>query len=170
MSYAVPLSYTYFSPSVPALQASKGYFIVVSSVGAQLRVPGASDYCISKHAVNRLVEFIAVGEFGLLASIRKTSIDSEFRKNIRRSRRSRCIPARSIRNSRRKYVVSKGHLLNTMRPNFPPQQCYTLLLGVWTGLMGGKLSPKHFRASTSGKLCIAGIYPRTGTWVKSRER
>jgi len=48
------------SASAMALQASKGYFIAVSSAGAQMRVPGASDYCISKHALNRLVEFIAV--------------------------------------------------------------------------------------------------------------
>ncbi|KAI0245723.1 hypothetical protein BJV78DRAFT_1137240, partial [Lactifluus subvellereus] len=52
--------YNTLRASVLALQASKGYFIAVSSVGAQLCVPGASDYCISKYALNRLVEFIAV--------------------------------------------------------------------------------------------------------------
>ncbi|KAI0294554.1 NAD-P-binding protein [Russula brevipes] len=52
--------YNALRASAMALQASKGYFIAVSSAGAQMRVPGASDYCISKHALNRLVEFIAV--------------------------------------------------------------------------------------------------------------
>ena len=51
-----------------ALQASNGYFIAVSSVGAQLRISGASDYCISKHAMNRLVEFIVIGELLSLIS------------------------------------------------------------------------------------------------------
>jgi hypothetical protein len=60
--------YIHFSASVLALQESKGYFIAVSSAGAQLRVPGASDYCTSKHAVNRLVEFIAIGVFSFLSS------------------------------------------------------------------------------------------------------
>ncbi|KAI0296091.1 NAD-P-binding protein [Multifurca ochricompacta] len=52
--------YNTFRASVMPLKTSKGYFIAISSVGAQLRVPGASDYCISKHAVNRLVEYIAI--------------------------------------------------------------------------------------------------------------
>ena len=32
--------------------------ILISSVGAQLLMPGASDYQTSKHAINRLCEFI----------------------------------------------------------------------------------------------------------------
>jgi len=52
--------YNTLRSSVTGLQASSGYFIAVSSVGAQLRIPGASDYCISKHTINRLVEFIAI--------------------------------------------------------------------------------------------------------------
>ncbi|KAI0263520.1 NAD-P-binding protein [Gloeopeniophorella convolvens] len=39
---------------------TKGYAIALSSPGAQLRIPGSSDANISKHAVNRLVEFIAL--------------------------------------------------------------------------------------------------------------
>ncbi|KAI0265914.1 NAD-P-binding protein [Gloeopeniophorella convolvens] len=53
-------TYNTFRPSAAPLRRSKGYFIAISSTGAQLRVPGASDYCISKHTVNRLVEFIAL--------------------------------------------------------------------------------------------------------------
>jgi len=54
-------------PSAPvtALQAPNGYFIAITSTGAQLRVPGASDYCVLKHALNRLIEFVALSELGL---------------------------------------------------------------------------------------------------------
>jgi NAD(P)-dependent dehydrogenase (short-subunit alcohol dehydrogenase family) len=37
-----------------------GHLILISSVGAQLLTPGASDYQTSKHAINRLCEFIHV--------------------------------------------------------------------------------------------------------------
>ncbi|THU99229.1 NAD-P-binding protein [Dendrothele bispora CBS 962.96] len=40
------------------LTASKGYFIAFSSMSSQLRIPNASSYGVSKHAVTRLVEFI----------------------------------------------------------------------------------------------------------------
>ncbi|KAH8996428.1 NAD-P-binding protein [Lactarius hatsudake] len=46
--------------SLSALEKTSGHIVVVSSNAAQLRVPHASDYAISKHAVNRLVEFIAL--------------------------------------------------------------------------------------------------------------
>jgi NAD(P)-dependent dehydrogenase (short-subunit alcohol dehydrogenase family) len=39
---------------------SGGHLILISSVGAQLLTPGASDYQTSKHAVNRLCEFVDV--------------------------------------------------------------------------------------------------------------
>ncbi len=44
-----------------------GHLILISSVGAQLLTPGASDYQTSKHAVNRLCEFINLdhGEEGV---------------------------------------------------------------------------------------------------------
>ena len=44
------------------MENTQGYIVVISSSGAQLRVPGASDACISKFAVNRLVEFIVLGK------------------------------------------------------------------------------------------------------------
>ncbi len=37
-----------------------GHMILISSIGAQLLMPGASDYQVSKHAINRLCEFINV--------------------------------------------------------------------------------------------------------------
>ncbi|KAI0263521.1 NAD-P-binding protein [Gloeopeniophorella convolvens] len=46
--------------ALPALEKSQGYVVVPSSVGAQLRVPGTSDANMSKHAVNRLVEYITL--------------------------------------------------------------------------------------------------------------
>jgi NAD(P)-dependent dehydrogenase (short-subunit alcohol dehydrogenase family) len=51
------------SAAVRALEKTRGYVVALSSVGAQLRIPGSSDANISKHAVNRLVEFITLGEF-----------------------------------------------------------------------------------------------------------
>jgi NAD(P)-dependent dehydrogenase (short-subunit alcohol dehydrogenase family) len=44
-----------------------GHLILISSVGAQLLTPGASDYQTSKHAINRLCEFINLdhGEDGI---------------------------------------------------------------------------------------------------------
>jgi NAD(P)-dependent dehydrogenase (short-subunit alcohol dehydrogenase family) len=46
---------------------SGGYLILISSVGAQCLTPGASDYQTSKHAINRLCEFVNVdhGEDGV---------------------------------------------------------------------------------------------------------
>ncbi|KAH9167043.1 NAD-P-binding protein [Lactarius sanguifluus] len=46
--------------SLSALEKTSGRIVVVSSNAAQLRLPHASDYAISKHAINRLVEFIAL--------------------------------------------------------------------------------------------------------------
>jgi len=50
------------SAAVPVLEETQGYIIAISSMGAQLRLSGASDGCITKHAVNRLVEFIVLGK------------------------------------------------------------------------------------------------------------
>ncbi|VDC05193.1 unnamed protein product [Peniophora sp. CBMAI 1063] len=52
--------YNTLRASVDFLRQSGGYFIAVTSNGAQLRWPGGADYMTSKHAVNRLVEFIAL--------------------------------------------------------------------------------------------------------------
>jgi NAD(P)-dependent dehydrogenase (short-subunit alcohol dehydrogenase family) len=40
--------------------ASGGHLILISSIGAQLVVPTGSDYQTSKHAINRLCEFVSV--------------------------------------------------------------------------------------------------------------
>lgn len=50
------------SAALPALESTQGYIVAISSLGGQLRFPGASDACISKHAINRLVEFIVLGK------------------------------------------------------------------------------------------------------------
>lgn len=44
-----------------------GHLILLSSIGAQLLMPGASDYQTAKHAINRLCEFVQVdhGEDGI---------------------------------------------------------------------------------------------------------
>jgi NAD(P)-dependent dehydrogenase (short-subunit alcohol dehydrogenase family) len=50
-----------------ASRSSGGHLILVSSVGAQLLTPTASDYQTSKHAINRLCEFVDLdhGEEGV---------------------------------------------------------------------------------------------------------
>jgi NAD(P)-dependent dehydrogenase (short-subunit alcohol dehydrogenase family) len=50
-----------------AIGRSGGHLILISSVGAQSLTPGASDYQTSKHAINRLCEFVNVdhGEDGV---------------------------------------------------------------------------------------------------------
>jgi NAD(P)-dependent dehydrogenase (short-subunit alcohol dehydrogenase family) len=50
-----------------AVGRSGGHLILISSVGAQSLTPGASDYQTSKHAINRLCEFVNVdhGEDGV---------------------------------------------------------------------------------------------------------
>ena len=79
MSFEVNLKGTYYVAryAIPHLiesarknsanNSSGGHLILISSVGAQLVLPGASDYQTSKHAVNRLCEFINVdhGEDGV---------------------------------------------------------------------------------------------------------
>lgn len=39
---------------------SGGHLLLLSSIGAQLLIPGASDYQTAKHAINRLCEFVQV--------------------------------------------------------------------------------------------------------------
>jgi NAD(P)-dependent dehydrogenase (short-subunit alcohol dehydrogenase family) len=48
--------------SIYELLKTKGQVVIVSSGAAQLRIPNASDYCISKFAIGRFAEFIALGE------------------------------------------------------------------------------------------------------------
>ncbi|KAF7330899.1 NAD-P-binding protein [Mycena venus] len=44
--------------ALPELAKTKGYNIIIGSVGAQMRMPFASSYVTSKHALNRLNEYI----------------------------------------------------------------------------------------------------------------
>lgn len=58
-------TYLLFSPftraAIPFLRTSRGYIVFVSGAIAQLRIPFASDYALSKHAIGRLAEFIVLG-------------------------------------------------------------------------------------------------------------
>ena len=49
--------------AVPELLKTKGQVVILNSVVAQLRLPSASEYCISKHAMLRFAEFITIGEY-----------------------------------------------------------------------------------------------------------
>ncbi|KAJ7499458.1 NAD-P-binding protein [Mycena latifolia] len=46
--------------ALPELAKTKGYSVIIGSIGAQMRMPFASSYVTSKHAVNRLNEYIHV--------------------------------------------------------------------------------------------------------------
>ncbi|KZV78832.1 NAD(P)-binding protein [Exidia glandulosa HHB12029] len=59
--------YNAIRASAKYLRETNGSFFAVSSMAAQVRMPGASDYCTSKHAVNRLIEFIALENPGMKA-------------------------------------------------------------------------------------------------------
>ena len=48
-------------------------------MGGQLRVPGGSDGCISKHAVNRLIEFITLGKSRYTLSFFSQKLKIKFR-------------------------------------------------------------------------------------------
>jgi len=48
---------------IPHLIKTKGYIVVVSSLGGQFRGPGMTAYCTGKHTLNRFVEQIQVGQF-----------------------------------------------------------------------------------------------------------
>ncbi|KZT42323.1 NAD(P)-binding protein [Sistotremastrum suecicum HHB10207 ss-3] len=49
--------------TLPKLVESKGHIVLLSSVGAQLRVSGSSAYASGKHVTNRLAELITL-EYG----------------------------------------------------------------------------------------------------------
>ncbi|KAI0044035.1 NAD-P-binding protein [Auriscalpium vulgare] len=53
-------AYNFVHYAIPELIKTKGRIILVSSLTAQLRMPSGSDYGISKFALGRLAEFIAV--------------------------------------------------------------------------------------------------------------
>jgi NAD(P)-dependent dehydrogenase (short-subunit alcohol dehydrogenase family) len=57
--FTSPLS----SFAVRELVKTSGQIVVVSSIMAQIRIPFASEYCVSKHALHRLAEFVAIGRF-----------------------------------------------------------------------------------------------------------
>jgi short-subunit dehydrogenase len=60
---AHPLSHPpSYSFSVPELLKTKGQVVILTSKAAQLRAPNASEFCLSKHAINRFAEFITIGE------------------------------------------------------------------------------------------------------------
>lgn len=62
-----------------------GYLILISSVGGQLLMPGASDYQTSKHAINRLCEFINVdhGEDGIKCfAVHPGGVSTELARNM----------------------------------------------------------------------------------------
>ncbi|KAI0313159.1 hypothetical protein OF83DRAFT_1142642 [Amylostereum chailletii] len=52
--------FNFVRPSVEHIKKANGYIIATTSAGAQLRLPFSSDYCTSKHALGRLIEYVAL--------------------------------------------------------------------------------------------------------------
>ncbi|KAI0311680.1 NAD-P-binding protein [Amylostereum chailletii] len=52
--------FNFVRPSLHLLEKTAGYIVVISAEASHMRFPGASDYHISKHAINRLVEYIVL--------------------------------------------------------------------------------------------------------------
>ncbi|KAI9435091.1 NAD-P-binding protein [Lactarius indigo] len=75
-------AFNFFHAAATALEQSRGYYVAISSVGAQIRNPGTSDANMSKHAVNRLIEFIVleyprVRAFALAPGVVRTRLSVE---------------------------------------------------------------------------------------------
>ncbi|KAI0256421.1 hypothetical protein BJV78DRAFT_1172120 [Lactifluus subvellereus] len=56
-------TYNFIHFAVPELVKTSGQIVVVSSGAAQIRIPFCSEYCISKHTLHRLAEFVVIGKF-----------------------------------------------------------------------------------------------------------
>lgn len=68
-----------------ATGSSGGHLILLSSIGAQFVMPGASDYQTAKHAINRLCEFVQVdhGEEGIKCfAIHPGGVSTELGRNM----------------------------------------------------------------------------------------
>ena len=52
-----------YSFAVPELLKTKGQVVILGSRASQLRILNESEYCISKHAMLRFAEFVAIGEY-----------------------------------------------------------------------------------------------------------
>ncbi|VDB88724.1 unnamed protein product [Peniophora sp. CBMAI 1063] len=52
--------YNTIKPTVKHLKKTEGYIVGISSVAAQFRSQNASDYLVSKHALNRFIELVAI--------------------------------------------------------------------------------------------------------------
>ncbi|KAI0269970.1 NAD-P-binding protein [Gloeopeniophorella convolvens] len=55
--------YNYVHYAIPELVKTKGSIVIVTSAAAQIRIPFASEYCTSKHAVDRFAEFVALVDY-----------------------------------------------------------------------------------------------------------
>ena len=132
------------------MEKTQGYIVALSSIGAQLRFPGASDGCISKHAVNRLVEFVVLGEKNPSSYPRSFQVrfreTDDFKKQLqnyrtqstRASARSRWHQARSLHASQPKRVpLVTGAWAPPTRLRSPLRPCSILLPAVLTGFLDG---------------------------------
>jgi len=52
--------YNYIHFAVPELNKTKGCIVILTSLAAQVRLPNASEYSTSKHAIGRFAEFVRI--------------------------------------------------------------------------------------------------------------
>ncbi|KAI0316834.1 NAD-P-binding protein [Amylostereum chailletii] len=74
--------FNFVRASVSHLEKTNGYIVATSSGAAQRRLPLGSDYCVSKHALGRLVEYIAaeyprIKAFGLHPGTIRTGMSKD---------------------------------------------------------------------------------------------
>ncbi|EKM58601.1 uncharacterized protein PHACADRAFT_207415 [Phanerochaete carnosa HHB-10118-sp] len=51
-------TFNFVRSAIPQLEQSQGYVVAVTAGSAHMIFPGSSDYCISKQAVDRIVQFV----------------------------------------------------------------------------------------------------------------
>ena len=144
-----------------ALEQSRGYYVAISSIGAQVRIPGNSDMNISKHALNRLVEFIVLGSFLFLYKF----IDTE--SLITSYGTAQSIPAYVRLHSR---PVSSARVctsrLESKRPSIQsscPQQRRSIShLGVRTGFLEGACELRPVRPVMVLTCCVQVFLHKLG--------
>jgi hypothetical protein len=128
------------SATAAALELSRGYFVATSSGGAQVRIPGTSDMNISKHAVNRLIEFIVLGSVCSFC-VGKHRLIACAAQNTLACERLRSRPASSARDCSSKLESESP----SIQSRFPRQRRSISRLGARTGFLEGSWTTHRVR-------------------------
>jgi hypothetical protein len=135
--------------ALASLEKSQGYIIAIS-LGGQLRVPNGIDGCISKHAMNRLVEFVALGKasspsfLSLFSSEKLKIVDAEH-PSVRIFARWHQVIFLLASQPKRVLLAlmeKEGLGLPLTRLRSSPQRCSILRLAVPTGSLDGSYASR----------------------------